>query len=51
MERGKLLSEGKKLPPICVFPEGTVSNGNYLLSFKKGAFEPKLPIKIILLEY
>jgi 1-acyl-sn-glycerol-3-phosphate acyltransferase len=46
-----MLSEGKKLPPICVFPEGTVSNSAYMLSFKKGAFESKLPIKIYLIQY
>ena len=31
-----------------MFPEGTVSNGNQLLTFKKGAFNAKLPVKILL---
>ena len=31
-----------------MFPEGTVSNGNQLLTFKKGAFKAFLPIKIIM---
>lgn len=29
-----------------MFPEGTTTNGDYLLKFKKGAFEPIMPIKI-----
>lgn len=49
--RGKLIAEGKKLPPIVIFPEGTSTNGDYLISFKKGAFEPLLPVKIVCLEY
>ena len=26
-------------PPLCVFPEGTTSNGDYLLPFNGGAFQ------------
>ena len=38
--------EGKNMSPLCIFPEGTTSNNRYLLSFKKGAFEPNVPIKM-----
>jgi len=26
------------MPALCIFPEGTASNGKALLTFKKGAF-------------
>lgn len=51
VERGKKIKEGKNLPPICIFPEGTCTNGHYLLTFKKGAFESFLPIKLYALNY
>jgi len=31
--------------------EGTVSNGRYLLSFKKGAFQKFFPIKMFIIKY
>ena len=30
---------GRRFNPICIFPEGTTTNGNYLLNFKRGAFQ------------
>ena len=36
---------------ILMFPEGTTSNGNFLLEFKKGAFIHDLPITISSLNY
>jgi len=30
--------DGEDLNPICIFPEGTTTNGTHLLKFKKGAF-------------
>ena len=44
--------EGNILTPLCIFPEGTTTNGKYILKFKKGAFYALLPIKpqIILLD-
>ena len=44
--------EGKILSPLCLFPEGTTTNGRYILRFKRGAFYNLLPIKpqIILLD-
>ena len=44
--------DGKILSPLVVFPEGTTTNGKYILKFKKGAFYSLLPIKpqLILLD-
>ena len=50
-ERQRDFYEGKILTPLCLFPEGTTTNGRYILKFKRGAFYALLPIKpqIILL--
>ena len=50
-QRQKDFYEGKILSPLCLFPEGTTTNGKYILKFKRGAFYNLLPIKpqIILL--
>ena len=29
---------GRRFNPICIFAEGTTTNGKYLLNFKRGAF-------------
>lgn len=34
------------LPPVFIFPEGTIGNGHVLMKFKRGAFCHKSPIKI-----
>ena len=51
-QRQKDFYEGKILTPLCIFPEGTTTNGKYILKFKKGAFYSLLPIKpqLILLD-
>ena len=51
-KRQKDFYEGKILTPLCLFPEGTTTNGKYILKFKRGAFYSLLPIKpqIILLD-
>ena len=50
-KRQKDFYEGRILTPLCLFPEGTTTNGKYILKFKRGAFYSLLPIKpqIILL--
>ena len=51
-QRQKDFYDGKILTPLCIFPEGTTTNGKYILKFKKGAFYSLLPIKpqLILLD-
>ena len=51
-KRQKDFYEGKILTPLCLFPEGTTTNGKCILKFKRGAFYSLLPIKpqIILLD-
>eukprot|EP00825_Cyclidium_porcatum_P025281 TRINITY_DN2752_c0_g1_i1.p1 TRINITY_DN2752_c0_g1~~TRINITY_DN2752_c0_g1_i1.p1 ORF type:complete len:241 (+),score=37.84 TRINITY_DN2752_c0_g1_i1:296-1018(+) len=51
VERTELIKKGAIQRPICIFPEGTTSNNQYLLSFKKGAFYTISPIKIFCLKY
>ena len=36
---------------MCVFPEGGVSNGRHLLTFKKGAFIANKTVQPIVLDY
>ena len=45
------IMEGKKFPSLMIFPEGTTTNGKYLISFKKGAFMNMFPIKIFCIKY
>ena len=51
-KRQKDFYEGRILTPLCLFPEGTTTNGKYILKFKRGAFYSLLPIKpqLILLD-
>lgn len=41
----------KTTPQVLIFPEGTTSNGEYILSFKKGAFANLTPVKMYALNY
>jgi lysophosphatidylcholine acyltransferase/lyso-PAF acetyltransferase len=38
-------------PQVALFPEGTTTNGTYLLNFKVGAFKPGLPVQPVHLNY
>ena len=38
-------------PPLLLFPEGTTTNGKYLLPFKSGAFLTGAPVQPVLLRY
>ena len=38
-----------KHPPLLVFPEGTTTNGKYLLRFRSGAF--RLPVRVGRLDF
>merc|ERR1719265_1167399 len=35
-------------PQLFLFPEGTTTNGRYMLPFKRGAFEPGVPVQPII---
>ena len=39
------------IPPVAIFPEGTTTNGRYLLRFRTGAFAAGLPVAPVLLKY
>lgn len=40
--------EGKDYFPMCIFPEGTSTNGKYIGNFKGGAFYSLFPTKSVL---
>lgn len=46
-----LVSEESPMGPLCIFSEGTFTNGKNLLNFKRGAFMSKLPIKPCYVKY
>ncbi|CAD8051756.1 unnamed protein product [Paramecium sonneborni] len=50
-ERVKQINQGQLYPPVIIFPEGTTTNGECLIPFKRGAFDPLLPVKICCLKY
>lgn len=49
--RVQSIKEGKHYNKIVIFPEGTTTNGRFILPFKRGAFVLNTPLKIIALKY
>ncbi|KAG9153046.1 hypothetical protein Leryth_012312 [Lithospermum erythrorhizon] len=50
-ERIREAHENKDAPRIMLFPEGTTTNGDFLLPFKTGAFLAKAPVLPVILRY
>lgn len=53
MQRMQDMAAGK-LPharPLLLFPEGTTTNGRFLLPFKTGAFLAGLPLQPVVIQY
>ncbi|NXC49329.1 PCAT2 acyltransferase, partial [Penelope pileata] len=46
----RALSKGQ-WPQILIFPEGTCTNRSCLITFKQGAFIPRVPVQPVLLRY
>lgn len=46
-----VVKENGALPPVAIFPEGTTTNGHYLLKFKTGAFIAGTPVVPVLVQY
>lgn len=40
-----------KFPRVLLFPEGTTTNGRFLISFQRGAFVPGFPIQPVVIRY
>nr|XP_043635745.1 lysophospholipid acyltransferase LPEAT1-like isoform X2 [Erigeron canadensis] len=50
-ERIQEAHQDKSAPMMMLFPEGTTTNGDYLLPFKTGAFLAKAPVLPVILKY
>ncbi|KAG2628175.1 lysophospholipid acyltransferase LPEAT1-like isoform X1 [Panicum virgatum] len=50
-ERIQRAHQQKNAPMMLLFPEGTTTNGDYLLPFKTGAFIAKAPVQPVILRY
>lgn len=44
--RQKDLMSGKEKTQLAIYPEGTMTNGTYIIKFKRGAFMTLLPLKL-----
>lgn len=52
IERQRLVAESDvPVPPVCIFPEGTTTNGRHLLKFRTGAFVAGAPVAPVLISY
>ncbi|KAK1427346.1 hypothetical protein QVD17_16029 [Tagetes erecta] len=50
-ERIQTAHRDKSAPMMMLFPEGTTTNGDYILPFKTGAFLAKAPVLPVILKY
>ncbi|KAL6212935.1 hypothetical protein ACLB2K_018150 [Fragaria x ananassa] len=50
-DRVREAHQNKSAPQIMLFPEGTTTNGDFLLPFKTGAFLAKAPVLPVILRY
>ncbi|KAJ0979887.1 hypothetical protein J5N97_015361 [Dioscorea zingiberensis] len=50
-ERIQQAHQNKHAPMMMLFPEGTTTNGDFLLPFKTGAFLAKAPVRLMILKY
>ncbi|CAO2162289.1 unnamed protein product [Urochloa humidicola] len=50
-ERVQEVCQDKNTPMMLLFPEGTTTNGDYLLPFKTGAFLASAPVQPVILRY
>ena len=52
VERQNLVRDAHvPVPPVCIFPEGTTTNGQHLLKFRTGAFVGGGPVAPVLIRY
>jgi lysophosphatidylcholine acyltransferase/lyso-PAF acetyltransferase len=49
LEAMNLRAKDSRFPRMCIFPEGTTTNGENLMLFKKGAFASGMPVTPLLL--
>lgn len=45
------VNDAQVWPPIIIFPEGTTTNQEALISFKAGAFVPGVPVQPMTIKY
>ena len=49
-ERQEATERGEQ-PPLIIYPEGGTTNGQYLIKFKKGAFDSLCSIMPVVITY
>jgi 1-acyl-sn-glycerol-3-phosphate acyltransferase len=51
IDRQEAVEQNPDWNPICIYPEGTQSNGSALLQFKKGAFVAMKAVTPVVIKY